>query len=62
MTTKHKEELKNEIVQTAFRLPKHKLKQLKLIALQHDMSVNELLIEGIDYIFKKYSASKKEAL
>lgn len=54
MTKKKISLLGDEIIQTSVRVEKSVHKQLKQIALDKETRVNDLLIEGIEYILKKY--------
>ena len=47
---------KKEIVQSAIRIPKDKHKQLRLISVETDKSLNELWLEALELILKKYKS------
>ncbi len=47
-----------EIVQTALRIPKDKHKELRLLSVYQDKSLNELWLEALDDLLKKYSGKK----
>jgi hypothetical protein len=59
MTPKKKPKSDNEIVQIAARITQATYKRLKLLAVQEDKFINDLLIEGIEYILNKYQNAKK---
>lgn len=59
MSTKKKTGFKTELMQTALRIPKNKHKELKIIAAQNEMSLQDLYMEAIDYILKKYSSKNQ---
>lgn len=59
MTAKKKPETDKALVQVAARIPADKYKKLKMLAVQHDKFLNDLLVEGIDYVLAKYSPKAK---
>lgn len=56
---KNKNNSNTELMQTALRIPKEKHKELKIIAAQNEKSLQDLYIEAIEYILKKYSNKNK---
>jgi len=48
-----------DLIQTALRIPKEKHKELKIIAAQNETSLQDLYMEALDYILKKYSNKNK---
>mgnify|MGYP003586158887 FL=1 len=42
-----------------FRCDPPEIKRLKQIALDHDMTLNALLIEGVNLVLQKYEGKKK---
>lgn len=59
MIAKKKPETDKALVQVAARVPAEKYKKLKVLAVQNDKFVNDLLVEGIDYVLSKYSPKAK---
>ncbi len=59
MTPKKKPKSDKDLVQIAARIPQDKSKKLKLLAVQQDKFINDLLVEGIDHILSKYSGKGK---
>jgi predicted HicB family RNase H-like nuclease len=43
---------------TGVRLPASTIKELKYIALEQDISLNELLLEAVEGLLKKYQTKK----
>lgn len=43
-----------------FRCDPPEIKRLKQIALDHDMTLNALLIEGVNLVLQKYEAKSKK--
>lgn len=56
MTKKKKSLFGSEIIQTSVRMQRSIHKQLKQIALDNEMSLNQLLEEAIELILKKYKS------
>ena len=44
--------------QVAFRLEQQIIKKLKILAVEHDKTVTDLLLEAIEWLFKKYKVDK----
>ena len=47
-----------DLKKVIFRCEATEVKRLKRIALENDMTLNALLLEGVRYIFKKYEEKK----
>ena len=47
---------KKEIVQSAIRIPKDKHKQLRFVSVETDKSLNELWLEALELLLKKYKS------
>lgn len=59
MIAKKKPETDKDLIQVAARVPVEKYKKLKVLAVQHDKFLNDLLVEGIDHILAKYGGRGK---
>jgi len=46
--------------QTSFRVDSEVLKKLRFIALEHDKSLNDILLEAIQDLLKKYEKKDKK--
>ena len=59
MTPKKKPKSDNDLVQIAARITQGTYKKLKHLAVQEDTYINDLLIEGIEYVLHKYGGKGK---
>jgi len=59
MNPRPKKEPKAELVQTSIRIPKDKHKQLRMVAVQNDKTLLDLIYEGIDHVLTKYGGKGK---